>query len=517
MTKDNNKELIDKTKELFSAFATSLTPLGNNISTNNPWSADDVDKLEHEEIKGFRKLITACRFFYHKDPLSSTTINKLVEIGVTDVEITQSSLSDNEYKIFSTLKPKLKEFAEIMALEYLLTGLVVPEIQFNPVSREQLKSFDIKKYATVTMPTMMWLRDPSTITIEYSLLGPDPSYFVEVPDKLVYFVQHHGQYEDGNRDVDLYNKLAANYPEFVRDINSGSKKILLNNKHIFRRKVQSNSAYPIPYLESALESLYHKRNLRRMDYSLAARVISAILLFRLGDKDFPITADNQEELEAIKNQIFWRDGQGKNVERIFQLFANHTLQIDWIMPDIKALIDDTKYKDINQEIIFALGFPRILITGESERTGTSDPQFAMMSPIRTMENFRDRIQIVLQYIVDEVVRTNKLKYTPVVSFMPINLTAFKEYFDALSLLYNTGNVSRETYANALGIKWEDEMYKKSDENDLLKEKELGEFAPQAFSPQPGVPGEGTPTKPVKPTQTAQPNQKKPNNSGNKPK
>lgn len=336
---------------------------------------------------------------------------------------------------------------------------------------------------------MMWLRDPSTITIEYSMLGPDPSYFVEVPDKLIYFIQHRGEYEDGNKDVDLYNKLVANYPTFVRDIQAGKTKVLLENEHIFRRKVQSNSPYPIPYLEPAIESLYHKRNLRRMDYSLAARVISAILLFRLGDKDFPVTVDNQEEIENIKNQIFWRDGQGKNIERIFQLFANHTLQIDWVMPDVKALLDDVKYKDINQEIIFALGFPRILITGESERTGTSDPQFAMMSPSKTMENFRHKILEVLQYIVDEVVRTNNLKYNPIVSFMPINLVAFKEYFDGLTELYNTGNVSRDTYANALGIKWEDEMYKKEDENELLKEKELGEFAPQPFSPQPGVPGQ----------------------------
>jgi len=254
-----------------------------------------------------------------------------------------------------------------------------------------------------------------------------------------------------------------------------------------------------------------------MDYSIAARVISAILLFRLGDKDFPLTEDNKGDLEDIKNQIFWRDGQGKNVERIFQLFANHTLQIDWVMPDTEALLDDKKYSNINQEIIFALGFPRILITGESERTGTSDPQFAMMSPIKTMENFRDKIQIVLQYIIDEVARTNNFKYNPTVSFMPINLNAFKEYFEALSLLYNTGNISRETYADALGIKWEDEMYRKVEENKLLKEKELGEFAPQAFSPQPGVPGEGTPANTPKPAQTTAPNQKKSKNSDNKPK
>lgn len=485
VTKETNEQDVEK---LITAISATLTPLGTYNSTSNPWMPDDVDKLEKtNKLNTYRKIVEACRFFYRKDPLSATTINKLVEIGITDLEITQSTLSENEYRIFTAIKPKLKEFAENMAHEFLLTGLVVPEVQFTSVTKEQLKYYDIKKYNTLTLPTAMWLRDAETITIEYSMLGPELSYYVQIPQELIHFIQSGGTYPDGNRDSALFQKLQILYPEFISEVLEGSTKVLLHNDLIFRRKPQTDTPYPIPYLESALESLYHKRNLRRMDYSIAARVIGAILLFRLGDKDFPLTEENRDELEELKSQIFWRDGMGKNVERIFQLFSNHTLQIDWIMPDTNALLADAKYKDINQEIIFSLGFPRILITGESERTGTSDPQFAMMSPMKTMETFRDNIVSVLQYVINEVARQNNLKYTPVISFKPINLVAFKDFFDALNSLYTGGNVSRQTFAEFIGVNWEDEMYKKEEENKLLKEKQLGEFAPQPFSNQPTIP------------------------------
>ena len=228
-----------------------------------------------------------------------------------------------------------------------------------------------------------------------------------------------------------------------------------------------------------------------MDYSLASRVISAILLFRLGSDEFPVTEDDTDTFEALRNQLLYRDLTGKNVERIFQLFANHTLQVDWIMPDISALVDDTKYKNINDEIIFALGFPRILITGESEKTGTSDPEFAMMSPIKTMETFRDRIIQVLQYIINETARYNNIKEAPNVAFKPINLTAFKDFYTAVKDLYDSGNISRTDYADLLGVKWEDQVDKREAENKILEEKGLEVAAPLPFSNTPGTPSGNT--------------------------
>jgi len=506
---------IPKGKLNNDAIAAIMTPLGTN--SYNPWSTVEVDTLDRNTTDNYLKIVNQCRFFYKRDPLSSTTINKLVDLGVTDIVMSRENLSDNVYRVFDALKPKLKEFAQLMAHEYLLSGLVVPEIEFTPVTKEQLNAYNIKKYTTLTLPTTMWIRDPATITINSSLLGPKVSYYVSVPDKLVSFITSGGTYPDGTKDVDLYNNLLVSYPQFVTQVNDGAKKVLLNNDNIFRRKPQSYEPYPIPYLESALEALQHKRNLRRMDYSVASRVISAILLFRLGDKDFPLTEDNADSLAELKNQVLWRDGQGNNVERIFQLFANHTLQIDWIMPDIGALISDSKYTEINQEILFALGMPRIIITGESEKSNTSTPEYAMMSPAKTMENFRSHIVQVLSYIVNEVARQNSFNSAPDISFEPINISAFKDFFAALSTLYKNGNISRTTFDNALGINWNDEVNQKEEEDKLMQEKQIGSFAPQPFSPAPTVPNSDQPSTPTDSQNPAGNNQNAPKPTDNLPK
>jgi len=482
---DENKDLENKKDivKLFYGNAAFITPLPTQ--SDNPWTPEEVDTLESDRFNSYKDLVKACRFFYKKDPLSATTLNKMVEIGINNLTLGQNKLSANEFRMFKALLPKLQEFAEQMALEFLISGLVVPEISFTSVSTDILKIYNVKKYSSLVLPTSMWLRDPATIIINTSMFGSEPSYFVQVPDDMLYFIQNSGTYRDGTKDELLFNKLKIEYPEFIASVLAGKTKIQIENKLIFRRKTQSYQDYPIPYLEPALEALKHKRNLRRMDYSLASRVISAILLFRLGSDEFPVTEDDSDTFEELRNQLLYRDNTGKNVERIFQLFANHTLQVDWIMPDIAAMIDDAKYKDINQELIFALGFPRILITGETERTGSSEAEFATLSPARTMETFRSKIIEILKYIVNETARRNGFSDAPEIKFEPINLMAFADFIDAIRVLYESGNMSRTAFANLFGLTWEDEMDIKEKENKILEEKGLEINAPMPFSPQPG--------------------------------
>jgi hypothetical protein len=474
-------------------------------NTSNPWSPSDVDKMELGTTD-YQKIVKACRFFYQKDPIASSTINKLVEIGINDIVFAKNGLSDNEFRIFEAIEDMLEEFAEVMTMEYLISGLVVPEIKYARVSKDKLKRLGIKKYDSLMLPITMFVRDPETIIIKQTPLGDKPAYFVKIPGDLIFFIKSKGKFPDGTSDPEVYNILTSNFPDFVKAVEDGATEIRIEDDTlIIRRKPQPNDPYPIPYLSAALESLKHKRNLRRMDYALASRVIGAIQLFRLGDKDFPVTEDDKDDqFNAVKQQILWRDGSGKDIERIFQLFANHTLQIDWVMPDTSALLDESKYTNINQDIIYSLGFPRILITGETEKSSTSQPEYAMMSPAKTMENFRRKILEVLEDVVNKVAEFNNLKTAPEVDFKPLTLFDYQTLLKSLADLYAGGNISRTTYAETLGYVWEDEMEQKAAEQKTLKEKELGEFAPLPNGVQPTSPNDnntGNKNIPNKPEKT----------------
>jgi len=190
-------------------------------------------------------------------------------------------------------------------------------------------------------------------------------------------------------------------------------------------------------------------------------------------------------LEDLKQEMKWRESQGsRHTERIFQLFANHTVTIEWVFPAVEALLDEAKYKSVNQDIGVALGFPRILITGETERTQTSDPEIATISPLNTMERIREAIFPIVDRIIDTIVTENKLGGHPEIAWKPINLMAMSDFVEGIKELYLSGNLSRESYDAAFGFDLYEELLNRSEEKELFEELELDEFAPVPYADQP---------------------------------
>ena len=457
--------------------------LQNNITVSNPWTWDQVDKLAVVDVDEYRKTVFGCRFFYKRDPIASTVINKMIDIGITDIDFERNNLNNNEENLVEGLLPSLVDFAEAMAMEYLISGLVIPEVKYTTVSKAELEASGIKlkKYAAITLPTSMWVRDPATIIIKSPGLSDKQSYFIKIPEELIHFITSKGVYDNLMEDKELYRYLETTYPQFVAAVQAGKLYFKLEDPLIIRRKVVADSPYPIPYLYASMEAMKHKRNIRRMDYSIASRVISAIQIVKLGNDTFPLTEDDEEQLQDIKNQMYWRNTGGTDVERIFQLFSNHTLEIEWVFPDTEALLADSKYKEVNRDIFYGLGFPAILATGETERTGSSDAEYAMLSPTQTMEAYRRKIISVLDGVISETLKHNGMKGTTALRFKPINLSSFRYFVEAMIKLYETGNISKETFVEQFGMNYSDEFERREDEKKMMDASDLEEFPEQPFS------------------------------------
>ena len=468
-----------------------------NRTGSHPWTPQDIDKMDFTD-KEWKEVIASCRFFYKHDPFVSTVINKVIDLAINDIIIREGDARKSVKSILDAIKVDLMIFLRSVALEYMLSGLVVPEMTFETINKSELHERGIKRFESLLLPTDMWIRDPASIVVKNPMIGGKKSYFVEIPKELRFFIQNKGKYENGDTDIKLYLEIKKAMPDFVRKIQKGDERILLDNPLVIQSRTITAEAYPIPYMFPALESLKHKRNLRRMDYSLASRVITAIMLIRIGDKDFPLTEDNEDQLDTLKQKMKWRETSGsKDMERIFQLFGNHTLDITWVFPDTKALLDDVKYRNVNQDISVALGFPRILITGETERTQTSDAEIATIAPLNTMERIRESIFPIVSRIIDTIVVENKLGGNPDVQFKPINMMAASAFVEGLVELYNSGNISRESFDAAFGFDLYEELNKRATEKELLDELDLDEFAPVPFSQQPGettTPAKSTPKK-----------------------
>ena len=447
--------------------------------TDNPWTVVPKFKTTVKNRDDYLKSVQHCRFFYKTEPMVSTVIDKLVELGISELTFSKNKLTTNEFRVFEAVKPRLEEFAEQLATEYLLSGLVVPEIGYSKVDKDFIFALGVKKYTSLTLPDSMWVRDPTTINIKTSLIADKPSYFVKVPTELINFIKSKGKYPDGKQDLALYEVLTKQFPDFVEAILRGETEVLLENNLVLRRKYTSDNPYPIPYIQSALEPLHHKRRLRRMDYSVMEKVISAIMHVKIGDKDFPITQseEDQKYVEDIAAQLRMRGRNEQVLERIFQLITNHTVQIDWVFPQTETLLDTEKYVDINQEILFGLGFPRVLITGEAQKSGTSDSEIATLSPLKTAEGFRRKIIEIIKDICTEISKRNNFSSVPTVSFKEMNLHKFQDFLNGLRMLYETASISRTSLAKEFGYEFSSEIDKMEEEMKELRKRNLPEFGP----------------------------------------
>jgi len=468
----------------------SLATASNVYMTTsyNPWvTPRKVDKMDEViNDRNFSKIVGSCRFFYRHDAIVSSVFNKMIDIGINTLNYPKTDLNTNEEKLVDGMINPLQEFAENMALEYLISGLVIPEVKYGDVEKDTLQEFGIKRYTTLNVPVSMWVRDPATIIIESPIIDDSPSYYAKIPDEVVTFIQNKGMYASGVKDIELYKKLLKYYPEFVKAVENGELTIKIENtENIIRRKVVTDSPYPTPYLTAVLEPLKHKRNLRRMDYTIASRVITAIQVFRLGNDEYPLTDDQEDKLNDLKDQIYYRNSQNNDIERVFQLFANHTLEIEWVFPPVEALLNEEKYANVNDDIMLGLGFPRSLIVGESERSNAGNIKISSISPEKTMIHMREKILKILNNVLAETFRLNSLRGKTKLAFDPINLTEFAEWTAALRELYDTGNVSRTSYAKELGYNWEDELDLREEEQKEMKERGIEEFAPKPYSPIPG--------------------------------
>lgn len=453
-----------------------------------PWSPR-VDKLSFGDHKLYENIIRDCRFFYRLEPLANTVINKMVDMSINNLIIDYTDkATKTEKQIYNSLKKDIIKFLRKAAVEYLTTGLVIPEISLTRLDKTQLRQKGIQRVDSLLYPTDMWLRNAADVEIKKPFITSGESYFLLIPEEAIFFVMTGGQYPDGSTDKDLYELILSKYPEFVSQIRAGETKILLDNPLIVKSTTLTDSQYPIPYLYPALESFKHKRNIKRMDYSIAARVISAILQVSVGSDEYPLTEDQEDYLVELENKFRWRENlSGDEVERVFTLFTNHTVNIQWVFPEVDALLSEKKYDPVNRDITVALGFPRILITGETEKSFTSDPEIATLSPLSTMNAIRDQLLPIVNFIFYNMEKYNEtiVRVPEDIKFKPINLMSLQLFFEGLQSLYESGNISRQSFAEAFGYDFNDEIDKRIDEQETIEESGLQEFAPVPHSNMPG--------------------------------
>ena len=203
------------------------------------YSYPTLDKLPEIPEK-WKDKVAMARFFFETEPIAGTTIEKMVEIGISGFYNAQGEISDKEFEVFEAVKNIIFKFLNDAALEYLISGLVIPEVTWEA---QPLRYFNpnYKGWKRYTLPVDIWLRDPAVIEIVQTPIPSRLLYFVNVPHEFVEFIQNKGVYPDGTEDKATYQLLVKDYPEFVRKVQRGETRIQLEDPFVIRRKTRTSS------------------------------------------------------------------------------------------------------------------------------------------------------------------------------------------------------------------------------------------------------------------------------------
>lgn len=238
--------------------------------------------------------------------------------------------------------------------------------------------------------------------------------------------------------------------------------------------------YPQPFLVPALAALKHKQRIKRMDYSIASKAIDAIRLIKAGDKDFPLEEDDPM-LDDIKAQMNQRDNAF--VDTIYTLYVNHTVQAEWIYPPLDALLSQDKYNAPNTDILVAMGFSKVMLIGESERSNAGQQNNSMVGPLATLQEMR---RLILRWVTDlykELRDDNGFVNIPTPTFRPITAGDLAALASFAIQAQTARAASKDLIARMLGSDYETEI-------DQIKYEDEADPPPEPIEPESSTPPSG---------------------------
>lgn len=402
----------------------------------------------------YHDTIPIVRWFYENDPIAGTVVNRMAEMSITvlrnrkKTKRNTTEVPPETLAFYNALVEELKPFLKIAALEYLLHGMAIPQYTTQRLLGNKIaEQLGRKRYTTVDQ---IWVRNPEHIELKKRPTGMKRQVFYKVPQEEIVFIQNNGKRPDGTVDKEAYDYLVENYPDYVRDVKNGKTKFPLDDVRPIYRKQNSYDDYPIPFLQNALKSLQHKEYLKSMDRSIASRAIEAIRHVRVGDKDFPADDD---DITAIEEQVKQNSSTG---ERIFNLFTNHTVEIEWVFPPLDALLNEAKYAEPNSDIFLGLGFPRILTVGETAKSNAADNKIASLGPKATLEDLREALIVWLKELYRELADINGFDRIPEPYFAPIATTDMTALIQFAIEALTAGAISKDTVSQLYGSDYETE-------------------------------------------------------------
>lgn len=262
--------------------------------------------------------------------------------------------------------------------------------------------------------------------------------------------------------------------EVLSEIKKGSDKVYLPPYlcTVVSRLKQPYEKWASPIMTSAFESLDFKYELREMDRHTVRSVRNRILKVTIGSDQFPCF--DPAQIKQLAQEF-------NNPSRNMTIFWNHTLNIEFVEPNLDSLAID-KYEPVLEDIRSAFGVTKIFTGNSGDSMGNN-----VLNMKGLAELVSEGQNSFLNFFRNELKRMQlavKLKFLPEAGFGKLNMKDENDYIRVLSGLVDRQVISYQTMVETIGHHFPKELDR------LKKEKAIrdseGILMPQVAPTQAGV-------------------------------
>lgn len=258
-----------------------------------------------------------------------------------------------------------------------------------------------------------------------------------------------------------------------------TSKILLPPENIthFKRGVPRYYPYGISFARKLFSAVAYKRRIRALDIDTIDGLIQRLTILKVGK----IPADGEADLALIAQRVslmrnMIENRENRRTNRLL-VWGGDDVEVVDIGPDGKILGFADRYNQANRDLLQALGFPPLLIDGES--TGSAARDWAVLvSIVAHLQNFESMRELWLTNIMKQIAELNGYDSEGVgYKANKIVISVDRVMRIVAQALFDRGGLSWESFLEEQGYDFDLELKKRMEEQKNKVDKILAPRAP----------------------------------------
>ncbi|MDB4314538.1 transposase [bacterium] len=349
----------------------SRTSYRTNAISNKPTAGrfQNIDQgiLPYDYSKDFVDVsdtMELCQKAYFNIPAFRSTVDLLSEFADSEIYLEGGTKKSRDFIEAWFKKIRINDLKEQFFREYYRSAnvfLYKLESKITNSVKDLQESYGAVSTTGKSIPIKYMILNPVDIGAKGSIsFGAFEYVKILTPYEIARLAKPSTEHE---------KELVKSLPEGVRKKLKSSKTVSTSDHLYFELKTEKLMAVfakkqdyeplAIPMVFSVLDDMNKKMELKKIDQAIARSIENVVLLVTMGAE--PDKGGVNEKHLAAMQQIF----QNKSVGRV--LVADYTTKAEFIIPDLKKVVGEEKYKVLNKDI--AEGLQNILI-GESKYADT---------------------------------------------------------------------------------------------------------------------------------------------------